>query len=215
MKRFILLSFVFMGLGFYELSGGADFDPESAREAAMMARADRDGTDPATLTEVLAAEAVTPIAERIDPAADEPVVARASLNLVTADEVLQDPTPVAQPPSPAPSETLSLQLLDVSEPEASPEAAPEPQIILPSIAFAGNTLEVSSATVAVQRDIRFVDGVSVNMRAGPGTEHAVVTRLDRNTQVEILQDTGSGWVQLRPLAGGPTGWVADFLLTGT
>jgi hypothetical protein len=215
MKRFILLSFVFMGLGFYELSGGADFDPESAREAAMMARADREGIDPATVTEVLAAEVEMPKAERIDPGAVAPEVTRASLNLVTVDEVLRDPTPVAQPPSPAPSETLSLQSLEVSEPETTPEAAPEQQIILPSIAFAGNTLQVSSATVGAPRDIRFVDGVSVNMRAGPGTEHSVVTQLDRNTQVEILQDTGSGWVQLRPLAGGPTGWVADFLLTGS
>jgi len=28
-----------------------------------------------------------------------------------------------------------------------------------------------------------------------------------------LQDPGNGWVKLRPLDGGPEGWMAEFLLT--
>jgi hypothetical protein len=204
---------VFLALGFYELSGGANFDPIEAREAAVTARAERDGTDPETVTAALAAEAAAPKIEKPVPASDEPVVARASLNLVTVDEVLQETGPVAQIPSPAPAESIALESLEVSEPELP--LLPEPEIVLPSIAFAGTTLQASSTAVSLPRDIRSVAGASVNLRAGPGTEHAVITQLDKNIQVEVLQDSGTGWVQLRPLVGGPTGWVADFLLTGS
>lgn len=213
MKRFILLSFVFLALGFYELSGGANFDPIEAREAAVTARAERDGTDPETVTAALAGEAAATKIEKSVPASDEPVVARASLNLVTVDEVLQETGPVVQIPSPAPAESIALESLEVSEPELP--LLPEPEIVLPSIAFAGTTLQASSTAVSLPRDIRSVAGTSVNLRAGPGTEHAVITQLDKNIQVEVLQDSGTGWVQLRPLVGGPTGWVADFLLTGS
>ena len=34
MKRFILLTFGFLGWAFYEMSGGADFQPASVRMAA-------------------------------------------------------------------------------------------------------------------------------------------------------------------------------------
>ena len=213
MNRFILLAFAFLGLVFYELSGGADFDPEAAREAAMLARAERDGTDPAKVEAVLAAGAEAHSAEPIETTSSEPVVTRASLNLVTVDEVLSDPDPVSSIPTPAPGETITLQSLEASEPDLT--SLERPEIVLPSIAFAGNTLQVSSGAVSLPRDIRFVAGASVNMRAGPGTEHAVVTQLERDTQVEVLQDSGTGWVQLRPVTGGPTGWVADFLLTGS
>lgn len=52
------------------------------------------------------------------------------------------------------------------------------------------------------------------MRSGPGTSYDVVTRFGRNTAVEVLEDSGTGWVRLRPAEGGPSGWIADFLLTG-
>ena len=62
-------------------------------------------------------------------------------------------------------------------------------------------------------DLRSVAGNSVNVRGGPGTEYGIVSRLTRGETVEIISDDGSGWVQMRPLNGGPEGWMADFLLT--
>ena len=32
MNRYVFLSFLFMGWGFYEVSGGADFEPKSANQ---------------------------------------------------------------------------------------------------------------------------------------------------------------------------------------
>ena len=67
--------------------------------------------------------------------------------------------------------------------------------------------------ITPERDIRAVSGNRVNLRGGPGTSYAVMGQLTRNAKVEILADPGTGWVKLRPLAGGPVGWMADYLLT--
>lgn len=69
--------------------------------------------------------------------------------------------------------------------------------------------------ISDQRDIRAVDGNRVNMRNGPGTNYSVLAQLDRSTKVEILADPGDGWVKLRPINGGPVGWMADYLLSRT
>ena len=61
--------------------------------------------------------------------------------------------------------------------------------------------------------MRSVTGRSVNVRGGPGTDFSVVSRMTRGDQVEVLQDPGNGWVQMRPVGGGTTGWMADFLLS--
>ncbi|UYV36435.1 SH3 domain-containing protein [Rhodobacteraceae bacterium D3-12] len=50
------------------------------------------------------------------------------------------------------------------------------------------------------------------MRSGPGKEHSVVGKLTRGTEVEVTQDNGTGWVQLRVVDTGEEGWMADFLL---
>ena len=47
MKRFILLTFGFLGWAFYEMSGGADFQPASAR---MAANADQTPTQESGIT---------------------------------------------------------------------------------------------------------------------------------------------------------------------
>ena len=204
MKRFILLSFAFMALGFYELSGGADFDPVAARDAAVLARAEQSGTKRAATTAL--ADATPQAAAQPRKVDDAPEVTRTDLNLLSVDKVLAASEPVA------PRETVELASAAPDEDASLPDPIEGAPLVLPSLAFAGSSLQASSDAVQVPRDIRSVAGVAVNMRAGPGTEHSVVAQLDRNTEVEILQDAGTGWVQLRPVAGGQTGWVADFLL---
>lgn len=73
----------------------------------------------------------------------------------------------------------------------------------------------SDGFLSPTRDIRAVNGDLVNMRNGPGTNFSVLARLNRDTRVEVLADPGDGWVKLRPLNGGPAGWMADYLLTGS
>ena len=77
--------------------------------------------------------------------------------------------------------------------------------------FAG-TRQVAASTETV--DIRVVKGDLVNMRSGPGTEYDVIDQLTQATEVEVLSSNGQGWVELRAVNGGSTGWIAEFLLTG-
>lgn len=95
MRSFILLSFLFLGLGFYELSGGSDFEPETRPSAAtdvvettplntqdIVSRDDPDtvaGLDslPAALTQplIVAAPASDPVTEAAEQAVAEAIAA--------------------------------------------------------------------------------------------------------------------------------------------
>ena len=53
----------------------------------------------------------------------------------------------------------------------------------------------------------------LNVRVGPGAEHAVVGKLERGEQVRVLEQA-NGWKRVRPDAGGLEGWVAgEYLQT--
>ncbi|MBW4707315.1 SH3 domain-containing protein [Roseobacter sp. YSTF-M11] len=211
MKRFIFLTFGFLGLAFYELSGGADFDPVAARNAAILARSDAVDVARLPTTQTAEVSAITNVQE-------EATVTRVALNLTSLSDVLDDTSEAeAEPDSSAPDTvtptiaSASTNNIDITPVSFGANRAGER--VLPSIIFPGSTTQASSADVSSPQDIRRVDASAVNMRGGPGTSYGVVTRLDRNTRVEVLQDDGTGWVKLRPVAGGPEGWIADFLLT--
>ncbi|HKK97130.1 MAG TPA: SH3 domain-containing protein, partial [Marivita sp.] len=72
---------------------------------------------------------------------------------------------------------------------------------------------VEPVVEAPERDLRFVDGDRVNMRGGPGTDYEVVGKLLRDDMVEVLEDSGNGWLHLRDTASGQEGWMADWLVT--
>ncbi|GFE50960.1 hypothetical protein So717_27130 [Roseobacter cerasinus] len=203
MKRFILLSFVFLGLGFYELSGGAEFDPVAAREAAILARSDAPQTPGPSVKGSAAAVQLT-------EADLDNQVTRVSLNLVSFGDAAAPQAGVQRQTSePAIAEPESSQVTPVTF-----STGDETPAVLPSLIFPGSTSRASSDAVTLEQNLRFISGDRVNMRGGPGTGFDVVTQLVRGTQVEVLQDNGTGWVRLRPADGGPEGWIADFLLSG-
>lgn len=199
MKRFILLSFGFLGFAFYEMSGGAAFDPVAARNAAVLARS---GTD-ISAQDIQTAQA-EPAVRR-----EEQEVTRMSLNLTSLSAVLEEEDPV----TPTSSRSIASTAAPASVTNVTFKNPSDSGVVLPSIIFPGNTAQASSAAVTQTRDVRYVSGTLVNMRGGPGTGFDVVAQLDQDTEVEVLQDDGTGWVKLRPVSGGPEGWIADFLLT--
>ena len=172
MNKFIAFSFLVLGVGFYELSGGSEFTPE-VREASA------------------------------------PQVARAQ-TLETVAPTLAEPTNVTQ--AEATPEQRDVQLASF---RADKPAAALPKIDLSKFdALAEPEPEVVQdvATGFVGTDIRLITGNRVNMRSGPGTSYDVVAQAILGDEAEVIFDDGSGWVQLR-LAGGQTGWMADFLLS--
>ncbi|WP_299146883.1 SH3 domain-containing protein [uncultured Tateyamaria sp.] len=195
MGKFIIISFAFMGWAFYEISGGADFDPVETREARI------------ELPAPVAKEALEPVRIAANPATPQNVT-RVSLNLTSVDDVVRT--------APATGESVVVQAVAETPVEAISEEAPT--IVLPSLV--GNAASITPVDfnrdeppVTAEIELRAVTGTRVNVRGGPGTDFSVVNSLVRGDEVEILQDPGNGWVQLRPVNGGQIGWMADFLLS--
>ena len=205
MKRFILLTFGFMGWAFYEMSGGADFEPASVRMARLNPVVESQAVAVAeaeTVTPTVVAETPKPFVDT-DPPLDNNVT-RVSLNLTSLQEVLSetDPTePTAQSTAQEGTDVPVNVILSSGDTPA----------IIPSLISPNDGIVTSLLATG---DVRTVSATRVNVRGGPGTDYGVVTKLTRGDAVEILQDNGDGWVKMRTLDGGPEGWMADFLLVG-
>lgn len=202
MKTFILLTFGFLAVVFYQMSGGADFQPASVRMAAIQpAEPEVEVAEPVVTTQAPVQDTVT----------------RVSLNLTSVQPAT---TPVNQADADAQLQhAIELAMVDETQTDSvSPKgavlsSADTPAIIPSLIAPAGSTFAATRPSAALV-DTREVSASRVNVRGGPGTEFGVVTKLVRGDMVEIIEDNGEGWVRMRPLSGGPEGWMADFLLTG-
>ncbi len=73
-----------------------------------------------------------------------------------------------------------------------------------ALALALGLLLFATVAVADEASSGKVTASSLNVRSGPGTEHGVVFRLERNAEVRIVDRRG---VWLRVEAGGRSGWV--------
>ncbi|WP_299749987.1 SH3 domain-containing protein [uncultured Tateyamaria sp.] len=199
MMRFIIITFGFLAFAFYEMSGGADFDAEQTRLSRIELPVE---VKQETLTQVAVAPAAPAVPEN---------VTRVSLNLNSVSDVLRPQRTVRTTPArPRAVEAESETDIALSE--------EEPTIILPSLIVDTAIItpvdfNAPEAAADPSKDVRAVSARSVNVRGGPGTDYSVVNRLTRGAKVEVLQDPGNGWVELRPLNGGTIGWMADYLLS--
>ncbi|MDA0963193.1 MAG: SH3 domain-containing protein, partial [Proteobacteria bacterium] len=184
MKKFILLTFVFLGWAFYEESGGADFVPRKAELMAAAAEARAAAQAERALTE--AAKPATP-----------PIVVPVEMALAVKEVTVtprSDPAPAATPAATDSPPEITLVSLEQS-----------------SVLFARPLQQVGDqgADPAVpgvllqprQADMRMVTGNRVNMRSGPGTNFGVMGSLVRGDEVEVISDDGAGWVKLRTRDG--------------
>ncbi len=192
MNRFIVLSFLVMGWGYYELSGGADFVPEQRPVVAQ-------APDPLPET---ASEPVVAAADTTEPADD----ALDSVTVVTrADTETLDALPEAEDTAAA-AEAIELQADSVADALSQALADPvvntgEPEP-LPE--------EQTASAPPTAADLREVTGDTVNLRDGPGTNFNVVDRLTRGTVIAVLDTGPDGWVYVE--INGLTGWMSsDFL----
>ena len=189
MKTFILLTFGFLGFAFYEMSGGSEFEPASARMAEAETQTPKSEQTAQTTTKA-PAPVETASTESITKISNSPSVTRVALNLTNITDAEEAATPQTAP---------AAKIIDSTE---------TPQIILPSLIATTN-----SNGNATNNDVRKVSGNRVNVRGGPSTNYGVVSKLTRGVEVRILEDNGDGWVRMQPVDGGEAGWMADFLLT--
>ena len=193
MVKFIAIAFGFLGLAFYELSGGSDFDGEALRLSRVEVETVKQGLPK-----------IADAAKDIGSDDAEFEVSRAALNLVSEEKskIIASVVTLAQPEKI--EATPASLVVDVVE-------EPLGELILPSLIVEPEAFEVITST-SIQ-DVRIVSGDRVNVRSGPSTDYEVVGRLTRGVEVEVLDDNGDGWIEMRSLDGVTFGWMADFLLS--
>lgn len=194
MKRFIFLTFAVLAWIFWELSGGADFEP-----APLPARPERVAqADPAP--QATPAPQAEPAPQRQPEPAPDP--APAPQREPQAEPAL---SPETLPDLPASFETPA------AEPDPQPDAQPDPD---PAAAPPTDPAPAASGGVA-PLDIRILDATRVNLRGGPGTDFRAVDQLSQGTVVEVLETDSAGdepWVRLIVPATGVEGWMAERFL---
>ncbi len=210
MSRFVVLSFAFLGWGFYELSGGADFKPpERPKPVAETKQADqpnKPSPDRITLASldtrpVLTRRAEGPRPQR--PAADPNRRAKvAAEHLANASGLLASTDTAFSQASQG--GTLQLASLDggLAAISATPAATP---------AVAETQPEEQQIEERVDR--RTIRASRVNMRQGPGTRYPVITRLMGGDEVIVIEHSGTGWLHLRAPEQGRVGWIAASLVS--
>ena len=190
--RFVLVSFAFLGWAFFELSGGTDFEPRGMRAPAPEPRAA--AVPPAPVPPVATTVAARPVIAPRRTAPAPPKATTGHTDLIRALAVL-------------PAEdggSAGGFVSDDGRVASLGEIAARPQITtLPAAA---------PARPATATDLREVAGTRVNMRDGPGTIYPVIARLHLGQEVEVLDDSGTGWLRLRTTEGRVTGWASKSLI---
>ncbi|SMR83300.1 SH3 domain-containing protein [Aliiroseovarius halocynthiae] len=90
----------------------------------------------------------------------------------------------------------------LAEAAAREMAANAPALVEPA---ASNRLPSGFTTM-------FVSGSTVNMRGGPSTQHGIVTKLTRGTEVFETGQTDDGWSQIKVVDTGERGFIASRFL---
>lgn len=217
--RFVMISFAVMGLAFYELSGGSDFQPRGERPTkSILAEL------PATSTPSRKATAPTPPTRATDLVAKRVIARRnasgpapaqtsaAAVAQEAAEQTRQARTGLMQgltlavatkPAGPARDmrDTTVLSLADYVRPAAAPSASSPVRTSAPA----------ETAVAEPEPDLREVAATRVNMRNGPGTTYSVIGRLQLGQEIEVLSDSGNGWLRVRAMPGQQVGWVAASL----
>ncbi|MDJ0826554.1 MAG: SH3 domain-containing protein [Rhodobacter sp.] len=125
-----------------------------------------------------------------------------------------DPAPVAAEVEVAKEEALDLtgvlptsMQIDVAVAEAVAATEEEPITLV-----AAPAADLTSDPQEAEPRIVYVTGSRVNMRAGPSTQNAVIGRLVRGAEAEVIAEAPNGWMQIRDIATGTEGFMSgDFL----
>ena len=226
MTRVILITFAVLGWAWYEMSGGSAFVP-GEHGIQMMAEAKPRSAQPQPEVRVASAAPAQSVPVQTGTAqhvrSDELVTRDLGTDLAALGAPAMQITPAkAEAPTPI-SANITDALAAALSADQVIEVEPEKLAALDT----GDTTAPAVITDAMlvtapepvgdftAVDYRTVTGSRVNLRGGPSTGFDVVTQLLQGEEVEILDDTGDGWVKLRALDGNDIGWMADSFLTAS
>lgn len=220
MSRFVIVALGFMGLGFYELSGGASFDPEEEGAKRLAERLDG------------APIAAPPVVARDTTPQSQPVTAEVTRAARAA--IIPATPPALQGNAAAatddlPSDTVALTFQSGIElPTTSVESGAVPTLsaiavgagevfaptaITPDAVTAEQDTDLIDEVAEIPADLRRVTVSRANMRSGPGTRYGVVDKLIRDSEVEVMDTSATGWAKLKVVESGKVGWMSAKLLT--
>lgn len=200
MTRLIVFTFAALGWCFYVMSGGPDFEPRGLRAEQPV----RIATAPAqTIAPARAEELVTNVAVRVPTARVQPKPAVEEVVEFVADDAtlgsFSTLTVFADQDANITLASLEdgvagLRQItdDVQEDVVETPAIPEPE-----------------------KDIREISGTRVNMRDGPGTIYPIIGKATIGQKVEVLSESGTGWLRLRVLPQQQVGWISASLVRKT
>jgi hypothetical protein len=222
MSRFVFVSFAFLGWGFYELSGGADFTPPE-RPVIEVAEAHAPKPDRRSRDEITVSAASLVTRTTIEARHKDLVRARV--------EEQRTPTSVASTAqargadeTPSASASLftaglgsgGIQLASLEaglggglQSDWREDDAPIAAIRQPGLAED----TAAGQSPAAENDIRSIRASRVNMRQGPGTAYPIITRLLAGDEVIVIDDNGAGWLHLRTTDDEHFGWIAASLVS--
>ncbi len=200
MTRVIVITFAMLGWSFYVMSGGPDFEPRGTRAEQPVPIASVPEPKPTSAPTPPAEELVTNVATRPVAARAEPEPLAEEDTAVVLSQVAANTLPrfSAFDGDGASFTLASLEdgaagLVQV-ETEVQDDITPTSQIIEP------------------EKDIREISGTRVNMRDGPGTIYPIIAKANIGQRVEVLSDSGTGWLRLRLLPGQSVGWISASLV---
>ena len=186
MFRLVIPSFIILGVAFYYLSGGKDFTPPEVRKNIE---------NHSVVVTPLPDTDTEPANDRISRVAAAAKQEFDKKVIESSDADLTDPT------------NKRFQLWS----EAA--LSEEQPIQVASLSDLESFVAVSEHTVEPQgKDLMYVNAKRVNLRNGLGTNHNVLGKLERDTQVELLAEADGSWVKLRVIETNRVGWMSISLL---
>ncbi|WP_375551527.1 SH3 domain-containing protein [Rhodophyticola porphyridii] len=141
-----------------------------------------------------------------EPATPEPMLMTASLNTTTDVPILSEPAP--QPAMII--ETANGERIEVDA-VINPGLIDAPDVV--SVAAATPVPVQSDAASPAAKEMVYVTGSRVNMRAGPSTQNPVLMALGYGAEAELIEEIPNGWVQIRHTESGRVGYMAGRFLS--
>ncbi len=222
MSRFVLASFAFLGWGFYELSGGADFTPPE-RPVVTLAKAPAPQANRRTQDDITVTAASLVTRTTIETRHKDLVRAR-----VEEQRTPTERSASVQEHSASQTQAASASLFNAGLGAGGIQLASLEAGLGGGLQTDWRDDSASAATnrqpglaadptaeqpAALENDIRSIRASRVNMRQGPGTAYPIITRLLAGDEVIIIDDNGAGWLQLRTPDNEHFGWIAASLVS--
>jgi Bacterial SH3 domain len=211
MNKYVFISFIFMGWVFFELSGGTDFETPTDPARSTVTSTPLQTPVPVVPVEIRTTALTLPATAPADETSEsKPTTAVAVIS--TEPEATLEPANTVDLTTTPPVTLVSLEqsrekfggLLENFDPNA---------IRLSETTTANLGPEMIEEPELPVADLRTISGVRVNMRNGPGTTYDVLMRLTLGDEVEVLDDSGSGWLRLRLVSNRTVGWISASLVS--